>query len=305
MAEENDYDSVWVSEDLAFRDAIVPLASLALSTQRIKLASGILPVYYRSPALAAMTIATLDELSQGRVILGLGNGVRSYVERQGIEFKHPLVAMEEYVSIIQRLLTGESITYDGLLYRLTEVKLSFKPLRPKIPIYVACRGPRMFQLAGKVADGALISDGFYTGDYIKWALDNIRIGAESAGRKARDVDLASLVWVSLSDDTNKAKEYVKPWLVDLLVGGALDPHLDRIRLSIDEVTRTKKAWASGDTKEAYASVTEEMLDLTAVYGTRDECAKKMQEFRSAGIGLPIIMPLAPKKKDTIASAKNW
>ena len=305
LAERNGYDSVWISEDLGFRDAVTPLASLATSTNRIKLATGIIPLYYRSPALAAMTIATLDELSQGRMILGIGNGVRSYVEKQGIEFRSPLRAMEEYVLIVRELLSGRSVTFEGEVYKLRDVQLSFKPRRLRIPTYIASRRQRMFQLAGKIADGAIMNDGFCAESYIKWALENMRIGAESAGRNRRDVKLMSLVWVSVSDNFDRAKEHVKPWFISLLVEGAFDPHMERLGISPNDANEVKQAWVRGRKKEAFERISEEMLDATAIYGLPNECARKMSKFRSAGVNLPIIIPLTPEKQKIIRIAGNW
>ena len=305
LAERNGYDSVWLSEDLGFRDAITPLASLAMSTNRIRLATGIIPLYYRSPALAAMTLATLDELSKGRMILGIGNGVRSYVEKQGIEFRSPLKAMEEYIFILRQLLSGRSLTFEGEVYRLNDVQLSFEARRSRIPIYIASRRQRMFQLAGKIADGAIMNDGFCAESYIKWALENMRIGAESAGRDKRDVKLVSLVWVSVSDNFDRAKEHVKPWFISLLVEGVFDPHMEKLGISTDEANEVKQAWMRGRKKEAFKRISETMLDATAIYGLPKECARKMSKFRSSGVSLPIIMPLMPEKKKVISIAKMW
>lgn len=305
LAERSGYDSVWVSEDLSFRDAVTPLASLAMSTNRIGLATGIIPLYYRSPALAAMTVATLDELSKGRMILGIGCGVRSYVEKQGIEFRSPLKAMEEYIFILRQLLRGGALNFEGEVYRLNDVQLSFEVRKSRIPIYIASRRKRMFQLAGKIADGAIMNDGFCSEGYIKWALENMRIGAESAGRDKRDVKLVSLVWLSVSDNFDRAKERVKPWFISLLAEGAFDPHMERLGISANEAIEVKHAWIRGCKKEAFERISETMLDSTAIYGRPKECAKKMSKFRSSGVSLPIIMPLMPEKKKVISMAKRW
>jgi 5,10-methylenetetrahydromethanopterin reductase len=305
LAERNKYDSVWVSEDLGFRDAVTPLASLAMSTNRIGLATGIMPLYYRSPALAAMTLATLNELSKGRMILGIGNGVRSYVEKQGIEFRSPLKAMEEYIFILRQLLSGKSLTFEGEVYRLNDVHLSFETRSSRIPVYIASRRKRMFQLAGKIADGAIMNDGFCAESYIKWAMENMKIGAESAGRDKRDVKLVSLVWVSVSDNFDRAKEHLKPWFISLLVEGAFDPHMERLGISTNETNEVKQAWMRGRKKEAFEGISETMLDATAIYGLPKDCSRKMSKFRSSGVSLPIIMPLMPEKKKVINIAKRW
>ena len=250
IAEECSYDSIWVAEDLGFRDAIGPLASLAVSTLKINLATGILPVYYRSPALVAMTIATLDELSKGRIILGLGNGVRSYVEKQGIKVEKSLRTMREYVEIIRLILTEESVEYQGQIHSLKGTKLEFRPFRTIVPIYIAARGPKMFQLAGEIADGVLISDGFCTDNYVKWALRNVSVGAKKVRRDPINVDFAALIFLSVSNDHNEARENVKASVLSLLAEGTLNPHLQTLGLDEDDLTPTRFALERGNFKEA-------------------------------------------------------
>jgi 5,10-methylenetetrahydromethanopterin reductase len=213
--------------------------------------------------------------------------------------------MEEYLTILQQLLTGRPVTFEGEVYKLSDVQLFFKPRRMRIPTYIASRRRRMFQLAGRIADGAIMNDGFCAEGYVKWALENMRIGAESAGRNRRDVKLASLVWVSMSDDFDRAKKHVKPWFISLLMEGAFDPHLERLSISIDEANEVKQAWIKGQKKEAFNRISEAMLDATAIYGLPNDCAKKMSKFRSSGVELPIIMPLTPEKEKTIRKARRW
>jgi 5,10-methylenetetrahydromethanopterin reductase len=305
LAEANGYDSVWVAEDLGFRDAVGSVASLAMATNRIKLATGILPVYYRSPALTAMTAATLDELSGGRLILGLGTGARRYVERQGIEFSKPLSALREHTDVVRLLLKGESSTYRGRVHVLSEAKLSFRPVRRKIPIYIAARGAKMLQLAGEIANGVLTSDGFCSESYLKWALDNLRKGAERAGRNPRDVDFSSVVLLSVSNDHDEAKENVKPSVLTFLAKGYLDPYLEMWGLTVVDITPTREAWFKGDMKAACKKVPDALLDGSAIYGTPDECEKKMADFRAAGVRMPVIRPIGPKTESIIKLAKNW
>jgi len=305
IAEELGYDSIWVAEDLGFRDAIVPLSSLAISTSKIKLATGILPVYYRSPALVAMTIATLDELSKGRIILGLGSGVRSYVEKQGIIFEKSLRTLREYVDIIRLLLTGESVEYKGRIYSLKGTKLEFKPFRTGVPIYVAARGPKMFQLAGEIADGVLASDGFCANTYVKWALRNLSVGAERAGKDVANVDFASLVFLSVSNDHHEAKENVKSAVISMLAEGTLAPYLQILGLCEDDLVSTRYELERGNFKKAYEKIPDSVLDASAIYGTPQECAIKMKDFRTAGVTLPIIEPIGPDKEWIMRLAKDW
>src|SRR5215475_11231949 len=137
QAEDLGYDSVWVGESWG-RDGFTWLTQLACHTSRIKLATGITTVYSRSPALIAQTVASLDEISSGRVILGLGTSGPIVIENwHGLPFNRPLRRTREYIEIIRLILSGERVNYQGEIFQLKGFRLPFAPVRPKIPIYVA------------------------------------------------------------------------------------------------------------------------------------------------------------------------
>ena len=292
VAEKNGYESVWFSEDLGLRDAVTPLAAVSMATEKIRLGSAIFPIYYRPPALMAMTVATLDELSHGRFILGLGNGVRSYIEKQGLEFCLPLRTMEEYVEIVRKLLQGETVTYRGRMYDLTNVNLGFKVPRRKIPIYVAARGPRMFQLAGKLANGVIVSDGFCAEPYIRRAVELTRGSAESVGRDYSKFDFASYVLLSVSEDHDEAAEKVKRPVISLLAEGCFDHYLKDFGVTAQDIEPIRLAWEKGDNASAYAKVPDTLLDSCAVFGTPEECETKMKRLRTVGVKVPLIVPIS-------------
>jgi 5,10-methylenetetrahydromethanopterin reductase len=305
-AEKNNYESVWIAEDLGMRDAVVPIASAAASTSKIKLASGIIPIYYRPPSLMAMTAATLDELSHGRFVLGLGNGLKNWVEQQGLEFRKPLRAMREYVENVRRILEEQNgVTAKGEVYSFNSVKLHFRKQHTRVPIYIAARGPKMFQLGGEIGDGVLNSEEFRSPEYFKWIRENLKEGAERAGRNPSEVDLASYVFVSVSDDFEKAKEMVKPRVASMLAEGVLDPHVERMNLSEDEMSAVKKAVASGDPKAISRTMTDSILDASAIYGTAKDCERGMKDFRASGVDLPILFPVGSDISGLIKLAKDW
>ena len=304
IGEEKGYDSIWLAEDLGFRDGMVPLASLAVSTTRIKLATGILPIHYRSPTLTAMTAATFDELSGGRLILGLGNGAPRFLAAQGIDSRKPLDALREYIEIVRQILKGDPVRYRGKFHNLTDVKLAFKPPRPQIPIYIAARRKKMFQLAGEIADGVLLSDGFCSESYIRWARENVRQGMEKT-RRDHDVDFSCIVLLSVSPDYEKAKENVKPSVLTILSRGYLDPFLEMWSLTAADVAPARDAWIKGNIREACSKTPDALLDGSAIYGTPQECGKKMARLRTAGVDLPVIRPVGLDFESTIDLAKNW
>jgi 5,10-methylenetetrahydromethanopterin reductase len=304
LGEERGYDSVWLAEDLGFRDAMVPLASIAVSTTRIKLATGILPIHYRSPALAAMTAATLAELSGGRLILGLGNGAPRFLSAQSIDSRKPLDALREYIEIIRRILKGDPVNHRGRFHNLTDVKLAFKPPRQEIPIYIAARRKMMFQLAGEIADGVLLSDGFCSESYIRWARENVRQGMEKT-RRDHNVDFCCLILLSISPDYEQAKENVKPPVLTILSRGYLDPFLEMWGLTAADVAPAREAWIKGNIIEACKKTPDALIDGSAIYGTPHDCSKKMARLRAAGIDLPVIRPVGLNVESAIELAKNW
>ena len=305
LAEKSGYDSIWIAEDMGFRDAIVPLAFLASATKRIKLGTGILPIYYRRPALNAMTIATLDELSGGRLILGIGSGAPRFLAAQGIVSGKQLAALREYIEITRILLSGESVRYKGRFHNLTDVKLSFKLPRTTIPIYLAARRERMLQLAGEIADGVFVSDGFCSENYIRWARENVRKGLKKAGRSPTDLDFSSAVLLSVADNHDEAKKRVKPFVLTILSRGYLDPFLEMWGLKAADITPARKAWLRGNTNLACKKVPDALIDGSAIYGTPNECKKRMARLRTSGVELPVIRPIGPNLKSVIELAANW
>ena len=184
LAEENEFESIWFMEDYYLRDAFSTLASFALATKKIKIGTGVINPYTRHPALIATSMATLDELSSGRAILGMGAGVPALL-KQMVDYKKPLATVRESVSFIRELLAKRRVTFHGEMVHAEDIIFGycpyfdpfgkFEPIRNRIPTYVAGMGPRMLQLAGEIGDGVLISAGFST-ELVKSAIENVKIG---------------------------------------------------------------------------------------------------------------------------------
>ena len=154
-AEEYQYDSFWMHETYFYRDALSYLSALAPATKKIRLATGCINPYTRHPVLIAMAMSSLSEMSDGRMILGIGTGFLSRLNQMGIRHANPVGFLEESISIIRRLLRGEDITYEGRYYKIQDLKPFFPKTERVIPIYIAGWKTRMIKLAGKTADGYL------------------------------------------------------------------------------------------------------------------------------------------------------
>lgn len=306
LAEKRNFDSAWVAEDYFLRDAISSLACLALTTRRMKLGLGVINPHTRHPVLIAETIAAIDELSKGRCVLGLGTGVTALIQQMGIMAKKPLKAMRESVEVIRRLLAEEEATFRGEVFQIESVKLGanpyfelmgrFRPVRKRIAIYMAAMGPRMFQLAGEVADGVLFSVGTPP-SYLEYAVENLKIGAAKAKRKVSEIDLACYVACAPSD-RSVAPKAVRGF-ISFMVAYASEDVLRLIGIEEAEATRIRETLEKNGMGAASKHVSTDMVRSLMAYGTAGDIRERIEEYVSHGFGLPILMPLPPNFRESI------
>jgi F420-dependent oxidoreductase-like protein len=281
------YDSFWMPEAWE-REAFTALAELAGHTERIHLGTGIINVFSRSPALIAMSAATLDELSGGRFRLGLGtSGARVIEDFHSIPYNKPLTRLRETIQIIRALLAGEAVDFKGECFELDRFKLGFKPLRDNIPIYVAGLSPKSLNQIGAIADGwlpthwprARLADG----------VAQVRGGAESSKRDPGRIEIAPFVNVVVSEDLKKAHNQAR-LPVGYYVGGMGDYYHDSLsRLGFaDEADKIRELWQAGRPKSAIAAVTDEMVDSIAICGSIERCRARLDEMYSHGATLPLV-----------------
>lgn len=304
-AEQRGFESVWVCETRLVRDAVTPLAAFALATERIKLATGVVNNWTRTAALMAMTLATLHELSQGRVILGIGAYWDPLAWKQGIRRRKTLTAMREYVTVVQRLLNLETVTYEGEVIQVRDLRLDLGfgvPQTPKeVPIYIGATGPSMMQLAGEIADG--VFHNFFTSvQYLRQSLDRVRRGAERAGRRIQDIDLPQMMAVAMSEDAEAARNTAR-YAVTMYMGQ--QPHIAKAS-GVDEgliqlIHDTMGGWPprEGGIEEAMALVDDKVVDMLCAAGTPEMCRQRVQEYVDAGASYPVLCPLTPNVTEII------
>jgi len=168
--------------------------------------------------------------------------------------------------------------------------LGFKPVRDKIPVYLGVIGPKMLQLAGEIADGVLLTAGA-TPEYIRFALENIRIGAERAGRNFKEIDIACLIILSISENINEAKAAIKRVVAHLVTLPQFDPILKASGLQDNAaVISIREAGRKGEMEKASQYVNDELMEVLTIFGTPKECKLKLKRFISAGVTLPVIYP---------------
>jgi F420-dependent oxidoreductase-like protein len=281
------YDSFWMPEAWE-REAFTILTDLAARTERIHLGTGIINVFSRSPALIAMSAATLDEVSGGRFRLGLGtSGARVVEDFHGVKFNKPLTRLKETIQIIRLLLAGERVDFNGECFELRRFKLGFKPLRSDLPIYVAALTPKSLRQVGEVADGWLPTH--WPRARLEDGVAEILKGAEDAGPDATRIEVAPFVNVVVSDDVVRARNQARLPLA-YYVGGMGDYYhasLGRMGFSA-EVDRIRELWQAGRRKDAMAAITDEMVDSIAVCGSLEECRGRLDEMCALGATLPLI-----------------
>ena len=289
-AEELGYESAWVAEGHG-GDQFAVLGACARETSTIQLGTSISSVFVRTIPTIAMAAATIDELSQGRFILGLGSSHKVQVEPEhGVVYSKPLTRVRESVEIVRALLRDEDVHYEGETVRIEKFELWFKPLRPELPIYLAAVFPKMTALTGEIADGLILTrSSLETGGQVR---AQIAEGAARAGRDPAGVLITSLLPTAVAERRQEAFDLLRPGLA--LYAGFF-PRYNRLVAGHgfqDEAAAIAEAWGRGDRAAALAAVSDEMVEATGIVGTPEECRQRLQSYRDSGIDVPIIRPFA-------------
>ena len=301
-AEALGYESAWVAEGHG-GDQFAILAACALRTSRIRLGTAISSVFVRSAPTIAMAAATVDELSGGRFVLGLGSSHRVQVgPEHGVEYARPLDRIRDTVAIVRTLLREGEVSHAGETVRIECFDLWFRPLRGEPPVYLSALFPKMLELTGEIADGVILTRS--TLATAAAARARIAAGAARAGRDAAAVEVTSLLPASVSSDRKAALAAARPGLAFY---AGFFPRYSRLLAESgfpDEAAAVARAWAAGDTSGAARAVSDEMIAATGIAGTPDDCRERLEEYRDAGLDLPIISPFArgPDAKERFLAA---
>ncbi len=295
-AEAQDFDSCWLHEAYWNRDALIYLTAMALSTRRLRLAAGCVNPYTRHPVLVASSLAALDELSDGRAIMGFGIGYPARLDEQGIAHPHPIAAMRESISLIRRLWQGEKVTYIGRAFRMTNVAITVRPSR-LIPIYLAGWRPRMLRLAGEMCEGYL-ARAVESPTSCRRLIDTVRRSAEAAGRGADSVDAAAYLLCAIARDREAARSAMRrdPFVVyqfaviqdEVLAESGVDPACKRA---------IADAFWRGDLESASRQIGDVLLDTFTLAGTTDDVLERLAAYVRAGVRCPILQPITAERQD--------
>lgn len=280
-------ESLWMSDHLCFRDSLTTSMALLATTKRIKVAPAPMSPYTRHPIISAMSIATMEEFAPGRVIASPGTGNAAALKEAGVESPRPLKTMREYVEILRRFLRGETVNFQGEVFKINGAKMGFVP-STAIKMYLTAVRPRMLQLGGEIGDGVLLSGGCSPG-YIARCVSEIKTGVARAGRSPADCDVAGFVTAAVADDTKEAIEANKMFLAYIFRNVH---HAENIRLGGGHVDQeglaaavAKRAWEA-----AKKFISDEVVLAHSVAGTPEECRRQLESFVKGGLNLPVLLP---------------
>lgn len=295
-AEDLGYESVWVAETRFARDGFVPAAAIAAATEHVKVSTGVVNVFTRSPVLLATSYATLDELSGGRAVFGIGPGSPLVLGPQGHAFEKPLTRLREYVEVSRRLIAGEEVHYEGECVSVLGVELEFSPVRSSIPVYMGVTGPRAMGLVGEISDGVLMN-GFTSCAYVRRSIRKIEAGCEKAGRSIDEVDLAIGLVTSVDERGDVARDRVRPLIAMYL---SRFPNIAReTGYGEDYLARVREKVSKGGLTAGAALISDEVVDDLAVAGTPEHVRERIAEYREAGIHCPVLFAVGPDLDATL------
>jgi len=290
LAEACGYDSAWVAEGHG-GDQFAILAAAAVQTSRIRLGTGITSVFVRTAPTIAMAAATVDDLSGGRFVLGVGSSHKVQVEGEhGVPYAKPLTRTRETVAAIRALLRDGRVDFPGETLRIGNFDLWFKPVRPPPPIYVSAVFPKMVALCGEIADGIILTRStLNTARAIRAQLTE---GAAKAGRDPARIAVTTLLPTVVADSKSAALAALRPGLAFY---AGFFPRYNRLMAEHgfpDEAAAIAAAWARGDRKAAERATSDALIDATSLAGTPAQCRERLAAYRDSGIDLPILSPFA-------------
>lgn len=299
LAEEAGVDTVWVAEAWG-RDCFTILTLLARETTRIKLGTGIVNCYSRTPAALAQHFATLDEFSGGRMIIGLGTSGHRVIEHfHGVPFQPSLTRLREYVEIMRMILAGEPLKYQGKVFRLERgFRLRFPPVRSSIPIFIASLTPK------SVAQTAAIADGWMPVmiplQHLAPEVAAFRQLVRDAGREPQSIIVRSPGAVTVTRDIDKAREESKAHLAFYITNMGDFYREQLIRLGYEEAVSTvRKAWDEGGRAAGTTAVPEALIDSLFFAGPVEACIERLEAQAAAGIDMHTVRVEADDSREIV------
>lgn len=296
QAEKRGFDHLWITDHFNNRNVYVTLTAAATHTEKIKLGPGVTNPYLINPVMTAQSIASLNEIAPGRVVLGIGAGDKTTLESAGVEMRRPLTAVRETIEIIRGMIEGKSVTYKGKVFQAKGARFLFKP-QGSIPVYVGAQGPKMLKMAGNIGEGVLIN-ACHPKD-VGYAVDQARKGVEEAGKNMADVDIAAYTSFSVHKDLEKANKAAVP-VVAYIVAGSPSIILQRHNVDLKKAEEIREALKAAQWGQAFGAVSSRMLEAFSVCGTPDMCVNRINQLLKSGISQFVVgSPIGPNVRKSI------
>jgi alkanesulfonate monooxygenase SsuD/methylene tetrahydromethanopterin reductase-like flavin-dependent oxidoreductase (luciferase family) len=303
LIEQAGFGAFWKGESNS-TDPLILLAGIASHTKKLKLGTAIYHIYGRSPVTLGVQSATLQDLSAGRLLLGLGVANKTIAAWHGGTFDRPLRRAREYIDIVRLTAAGERVEYQGEIYSTGQrFQLSWKPSHPSFPIYLAGLGPQMTKLVGQISDGVFIN--MATPATIRAIADRVRAGAVEAGRDPNKLEIITKVRVSLHPDRAVARSRLRQVLTfyniadhyrDMLIASGFEP----------EVKEIQEAFKAGGFKAAATKMTDAYMDKLPVIPATSvkEIKERLKPFEEAG-ATRLVVPYVPVTEPVIDDARRF
>jgi F420-dependent oxidoreductase-like protein len=292
------------------------LGWLAGKTSTIRLGSGIFQMPGRSAAMTAMTAATIDQISNGRMILGIGSSGPQVSEGwHGVRFGKQLARTRDYVAVLRMALARERLEYSGETLELPlpdgpgkALKLTIGTVQDQVPIYIAAIGPKNTQLTGEIADGVIPT--LFSPEHVAVMRDELQIGVDRAGngKTLADIDIAPTVQVYVSDNMEDARNLMRPF-IGLYVGGMGSREQNFYNQLVrrygfdDAAQEVQDLYLDGKKEEAMAALPDELIDMVAICGPADHVRERIAAYREAGVGTLGVSPVAFTREERITQLR--
>jgi probable F420-dependent oxidoreductase len=288
--EDRGFDDVWFPDGEGMQDALTLAAGVATRTARVRLCTGIVPVYNRPPAVLATSALALSHLAPGRFVLGIGSSTHAMVENwYGRRFEKPLAHVRETTELLRRLFAGEKTDFQGEVLRSRGFRLKEMPAA-SVPIHIAAMGPKMLALAGEVGDGVVLND-MTPDDRIPEALEQIDRGAKRSGRRVEDLEISIRRAVIVSRDEGAARELFRSQFT--FYGSTPVYQKQMVLLGYkDQIEEIRAGYATRDRQRSLAAVDDAMLERFYVFGDDDACRARIRASYEAGIDSVFVSPQA-------------
>ena len=286
------YEAIWLAETNG-PDSFALAGAITNATSRVTLGTAIVPSYNRTPAVLAMSAATLAELSEGRFVLGLGSSSHAIIEDwNGLPFELPLTRLRETVTIVRQALAGGKTNFEGKTLRSRGFRLGNPPARP-VPIYLAALREKMLALAGEIGDGVIVN--LFPVTALPQMLAALSKGAARVGRDAGSLEVVCRFQVAVTDDVESARGLLRFAFASYFAQPVYNAYLRWCGFEA-EAHAVAQAFARGDRAASSAALTDAMIDRIAILGTAERCREQIAEFVAAGVTTPVISPLTTEPR---------